>query len=234
LEKIERGSFDQKIDFDDIKTLSKQSKKVKSSIKKDILKDKEFMKKLGTGNYNNGKKRTDELAKKNWYRTDSLSSVEIEALSRLGYEKSGNYKPVFDFHNKKVLVVAYILGGFKDSRIDGDKRESMQHFSKPHFLKEEIPSAVPEYTIPGQKTRVDAAIILENKTKIAIEFQGVLLSKDAMIQKVRNIIPHFDSVFMVCKKEDLLNFKNLEDGKTIFVMFNKQFAEQFVPKYKGL
>ena len=232
LEKIETGAYrSNSSGQEDLVVINKNLSKEQH--KQALLKDKKFVKQLGGGDYELGKKKLNTLTKKQWYRKTELNEVEINALRRSGYEESGNNKQVFDFNKTLTSIIAFRSGGFKDKRIADDKRESMQHFSKSYFFKEIVSEVEIEPKIEGTKSRPDASITLPNGEQLIFEFQDAVLSTNDLMIKINSLKPYVDKIYIICKKEDLPIFEKVK-GEDIFVTYNKDFFNNVVPKIKDL
>ncbi len=231
LKKIEKGIYPKKgVELIEEEIGPKTG--TKAQLKQQLLKNKDLVMKVGNGYYNKGKERINELAKENWHR-NIFNKFEFIALKEMGYEESHkNHRPAYDLNGKIAPVIAYRFGGFKDNTTKGDRRESLHHFSKPYFLKEIIPETVIQYQIPGTKHIADAMIPVTKNKKVGIEFQKSLQDKYELIKKINYEIDYFDIVIVVCNKQDLEFFNSKIKHEKVFIMYNKQFFTDFVPKYK--
>ena len=175
------------------------------------------------------KKEVDKLLNKLWYRKESLTNEQISLLKKAKYQESDNDHKVYDFNGKKISCLGFKEGGFANWNEDLDKRETLNHFSKPYLLLELSPYTKilqPMEIGNGERRIIDAVLNAEERgkeIKIAVEFQeSHNLGKAEIAEKFKPIIERFDKLIIVCPNDAKRFYEKLESEK-VFVLHYGEF-----------
>jgi len=175
------------------------------SSKKDVLRDKFLLRRLGNGNLAKGKKIFNQLLKRKFYWTYELNEHEIKALLTCGYVKSNP--------RKKGLIVRDEHGYFDYIICDLNENESMQHLRDKEFiasLNRNISKV--EWIVPGTQKRIDVMLKLD-KEKIGIEIQHSSLEYSRLKEKIDLLDSRFNRWFFIVPKKFIKKYSYLDTSK---------------------